>query len=548
MKIIKKYDISFPVEKNDLLNQIKSIQKELVTLKSNENSNDVNEELEIIEKLNEVLEHTTESRVEKILKFYDYLAINEALTSEIHYVILDYIKGNFEALTRIDSLCEKDDKNALLAKVYYLENGTFDVINKKEVRKCLEKLYSLGDEGAGKEYMLMKRQTILSTILLSLVIIFAGIIYYTTSKSEPNKEKNAVEISQESTDIQNDVQDNKEKLNDDVKEAAQDNNEHLVDNAKEENNDIQDEAEDVNEPKGFSRPLAEMKAENADGFRSECSDSDSQGNKYESAVTLGAIKNKYGNAEYELNNGFRKLSVIIAPSERMDDVSYGKLFVLTKQKEDDEWETVYESEEINKYSIPYQLDIDVEDVQRIKFSWYTEYCTVTGAGGIIMLCDGVFYTGEDRILDLKTQTTKDEAKLTELNMVSHTNGAKLISEDVIDNQGNELNKQNTLSLHSNGSGSGEATFSVGKSYNKLTGRIACSEDWNYEAATVTIESKTNGEDWKVIYKNNDIRKTTEPIDINLDISGADYIRINNRQINSVLGYTYIYITDFEVSR
>lgn len=546
MKIIKKYDISFPVEKNDLLNQIKSIQKELETLKSNENSNDVNEELEIIEKLNEVLEHTTESRVEKILKFYDYLAINEALTSEIHYVILDYIKGNFEALTRIDSLCEKDDKNALLAKVYYLENGTFDVINKKEVRKCLEKLYSLGDEGAGKEYMLMKRQTIFSIVLLSLVIISTGIIFYITSKNKSNKETNITGVSQENTDIQDD---NDKSINDviDEKDDVKNDNEHLIDDVKDEKVDVQNETETVKEVKDFSKPLSEMKAENTYGFTSESNSCDSLGNKYDSKIGLGSIKDIYANAEYKVDNGFEKLSMIIAPSERMNDAAYGRFFVLTKQQEDDEWETVYESEEINKFSIPYQIDIDVEDVKRVKLSWYTEYSPI-GAGGSIIICDGIFYTGENKILDLKTRKTKDVAKLTELRMVTRTNGAELVSKEVFDNQGNELNKQNTLSLHSNGCGSGEATFFVGKSYNKLTGRIACSEDWNYEAATVTIESKTDGEDWKVIYENNDIRKTTEPIDINLDISGSDYIRINNRKINSIMGYTYIYITDFEVSR
>lgn len=547
MEIIKKYGISFPVKKSELLNQIKDIQKDLIFLKASENSNDTVEELEIIEKLIEVLEYTSESRVEQIFKFYDYLEMNGALTNELHYVVLDYIKGDFDALTRIDSLCEKDDKNALLAKVYYLENGTFDVINKKEVRRCLEKLYSLGDEGPGKEYMLMKRQTIFSIVLLSLVIISTGIIFNKTSKVESNKEANITKVSQENTDIQ----DNNDNIINDVideKDNVKNDKENLPDDVKDEKIDIQDETVDINEVKNFSKPLSEMKAENTNGFKSVVNTHDSLGNKYDSMIELGSIKNNYANVEYKLDNGFDKFSMIIAPSEWMGDEAYGKFSVLTKQKEDDEWETIYESEEINKYSIPYQVDVDVEDVKRIKLSWYTEYSTITGAGGSIIVCDGVFYTGENRTLDLKTQTTKDVAKLTELRMVTRTNGAELVSKEVFDNQGNELNKQNTLRLHSSGNGSGEASFFVGKSYNKLTGRIACSEEWDYKAATVIIESKTDGEDWKVIYENNDIRKESEPIDINLDISESDYIRISNMQLNTVLGYTYVYITDFEVSR
>ena len=191
MNIIEKYGISFPIGKEELLNIIKNKQTDLVFQKGSMQDDSIAEELLIIEKLNEMVECTPDSRIDKVVMLYDCLVKGNSLTDAIHHLLLDYMKGDFDALKKIDELCEKQNVEALLTKAFYLYDGTFDIVNKKESKNCLKQLYSLGYEEVyeivyakkyGGKYMLIKMQTICSITMMCIALILTIIMIMLVNK------------------------------------------------------------------------------------------------------------------------------------------------------------------------------------------------------------------------------------------------------------------------------------------------------------------------------------------------------------------------------
>lgn len=191
MDFINEYNVSFPIEKIDVIEKIKNIQKDLVLKKGLEQDEQATEELTVIEKLNEVIEFTPDSRTEKIVLLYNCLIKCNFLSDTIHHIVLDYMKGDFDALKKIDELCEKQNKEALLAKAFYLYDGTFDIKNKRESTKCLKKLCSMGFEDVYEyvyenkyngNYLIIKTQTTCSLLLLIFAIVLTSIMLYSINQ------------------------------------------------------------------------------------------------------------------------------------------------------------------------------------------------------------------------------------------------------------------------------------------------------------------------------------------------------------------------------
>lgn len=110
-----------------------------------------------------------------------------------------------------------------------------------------------------------------------------------------------------------------------------------------------------------------------------------------------------------------------------------------------------------------------------------------------------------------------------------------VKEDVI---GNIYSPENLYKMTDDAGRESYATYYVNNKYKRIKGRIAVADDSEKATGQFTIY----GDNGKILYNSGEMSRTTAPIDVDVDISGAQWITVG--VTNPDWGYFRLLVSDF----
>ena len=258
---------------------------------------------------------------------------------------------------------------------------------------------------------------------------------------------------------------------------------------------------------------------------------DTVGNQYsgKNVANLRMSYNYSGYASYYVGGKYNYISGVLTPNDTSDVLRTGKVKVWLKQN-GGEWYLAYETGNINRTTAPFELEVDISDADWIQIQYaHTDsndyWSSDKEKEASVIMTDFVLTNTKRDNFALKSPDYGTQPQLSDLK-ISQSNAYEFITTKVTDTVGNQYSGKNVANLRMSYNYNGYASYYVGGKYNYISGVLTPNDTSDVlRSGKVKVWSKQNGGEWYLVQETGIINRTTAPFELEVDISGADWIQI-----------------------
>lgn len=282
-------------------------------------------------------------------------------------------------------------------------------------------------------------------------------------------------------------------------------------------------------------PLSQLNVVQSEGFNFASEKQyDTVGNTYMGSNVANITSSGYDNGyvNYYLGGNYKYLAGVVSLNDETSNIREGILQVSTK-KDDDDWKVIYESQTISRVTSPFELVADVDNAEWMRIEFVNTDKNGYSYKSYAILDNMTLYANDNYEVHVPKVEYKDSCLLSDLK-IAECEGYVEANESQQDFAGNKYMGKNIESIQSDG----YAYYFVDGNYSTISGKIVPRNDSNeIRTCHFMIYKKTEGDDWKLAYESGDITNSTEIIDYEVDITGADWICLEYRKVDKK-GYSY----------